>query len=73
MSDFDKLLSQVETMLKASGDSAQDFDAAAWLIVWLDQPVPALNDQKPSDVLATPEGYSKVSKVLSCIQYGAYL
>ena len=73
MTAFEDLLTQVEAMLQSSSDPPQNFDAAAWLKAWLHQPSPALNGNRPADLLATDEGYAVVSQVLSCVYYGAYL
>ena len=67
---FNDLLALVEAMAHQSG-SAKDFGPTAWLNGWLQQPVPSLNNEKPADVLET-HGYEAVSKVLACMQFGAY-
>lgn len=66
-----KLLGQVEAMVEEAGDP-DGFDAAAWLQHWLGQPVPALGNRRPRDLLDTIEGQTLVSATLSRIGSGAY-
>jgi len=66
-----RLVGQVEVMVKESGDSA-GFDAGKWLAHWLDQPLGALNGEKPSAYMDTSEGQALVSSLLLQIQHGTY-
>ena len=66
-----RLLGQVQTMVRESGD-AERFDASAWLSVWMSAPVPALGGARPLDLMDTMTGQSLVSQVLSQMQSGAY-
>jgi putative toxin-antitoxin system antitoxin component (TIGR02293 family) len=65
------LIGQVEAMVAESGDPS-GFDAARWLARWLDQPLPALNDEHPADYMDTIEGQKLVSNLLAVMQSGAY-
>jgi len=66
-----KLVGQIEAMVEESGEPA-GFDAAAWLSQWLREPVPALGNLRPIDLLDTMEGQALVSQVLGQMQSGAY-
>jgi putative toxin-antitoxin system antitoxin component (TIGR02293 family) len=66
-----KLVGQLEVMLEESGDTA-GFDANLWLSRWLHEPLPALGNRKPMDLLDTMEGQALVSQALAQIQSGAY-
>ena len=48
------------------------FDANLWLSRWLHEPLPALGNRKPMDLLDTMEGQALVSQALAQIQSGAY-
>jgi uncharacterized protein (DUF2384 family) len=65
-----KLVGQVETMAKQSGDAA-NFDAAKWLARWINEELPALG-KKPAEFLDTAEGQELVSTMLQRMQSGAY-
>lgn len=67
-----RLIGQVEVMLEESGDDAQSFDAPAWLAQWLDTPVAALGNEKPSAFMDTVAGQEIVSHLLARMQSGAY-
>ena len=67
----DRILEQVQTMVRQSGEPA-GFDAAAWLSRWLSEPLPALGGTRPIDLLNTAEGEAQVSTILARIQSGAY-
>lgn len=66
-----KLIGQVETIMAESG-SSPDFDAAAWLSEWLNEPVAALGGCRPADLVDTLEGQALVSDTLARMQSGAY-
>lgn len=68
---FAKLVGQVQAMVEESGDP-QDFDAAAWLSRWIEEPLPALGGTRPVDIMDTMEGQALVSTILAQIQSGAY-
>lgn len=65
------LVTQVETMVQASGDPTR-FDAAAWLTRWLDAPNPSLGNARPIDLMATVEGQVRVSTLVAQFESGAY-
>ncbi|WP_309228748.1 MbcA/ParS/Xre antitoxin family protein [Roseomonas sp. KE2513] len=67
----DRLLHQVQAMVRESGDPV-GFDAAAWLSRWLSAPLPALGGARPIDLLNTAEGEAQVSNILARMQSGAY-
>jgi len=68
---FGRLLGQVQTMVRESGNPER-FDASAWLSAWMSAPVPALGGARPLDLMDTMTGQSLVSQVLSQMQSGAY-
>lgn len=65
-----QLIALVEDIVKEGG-GPPDFDAAAWLGAWLQEPLPALG-QRPLDLLDTAEGLQLVLKQLRQSQTGAY-
>ena len=67
----DRLLEQVQTMVRQSGEPI-GFDAAAWLSRWLSEPLPALGGTRPVDLLISAEGEARVSDILARMQSGAY-
>jgi putative toxin-antitoxin system antitoxin component (TIGR02293 family) len=66
-----RLLGQVHAMVLESGDAAR-FDAAGWLAVWLERPLPALGGRRPAELMDTPEGQAIVFDVVARLQSGAY-
>ena len=66
-----KLIGQAQAMVEESG-ALEDFDAAAWIAQWLDQPLPVLNGRRPGDLMDTAEGQAMVSQLLGRLQSGAY-
>lgn len=67
-----KLIGQAQAMVEESGGASEDFDPAAWVAQWLDQPLPALNGRRPGDLMDTAEGQAMVSQLLGRLQSGAY-
>jgi len=67
-----KLIGQVEVMVAESGDPNVAFDAGAWVARWLDEPSPALGNQKPGDFMDTVAGQAMVANLLAKMQSGAY-
>jgi putative toxin-antitoxin system antitoxin component (TIGR02293 family) len=67
----DYLIGQVENMVAESGTPA-GFDAAKWVSAWLNTPLPALENKKPSVYMDTVEGQKLVSNILAMAQSGAY-
>ena len=68
---FGRLLGQVQSMVRESGDP-EGFDASAWLSAWMSAPVPALSGARPLDLMDTMTGQALVSQLLSQMQSGAY-
>lgn len=66
-----KLIGQVETMVRESGDP-KGFKPAKWFGQWVAQPHPALGGRAPEELLDTVDGRDTVSKLLAQMQSGAY-
>ena len=66
-----RLIGQVQSMVEQSGDP-NDFDAKQWVGQWLEQPLPALNNRAPLEMLDTASGQELVSQLLMQVQSGAY-
>jgi putative toxin-antitoxin system antitoxin component (TIGR02293 family) len=66
-----KLVGQVQTMVRESGDPT-GFDAAAWMAQWLEQPLTALGGRAPAELMDTSAGQGIVSQLLARSQSGAY-
>lgn len=66
-----KLVGQLEAIVEESGDPT-GFDAKAWISRWLLEPLPALGNDRPLDLLDTMEGQALVSSALAQVQSGAY-
>lgn len=66
-----KLVGQVQTMVRESGDPT-GFDAAAWMAQWLEQPLTALGGRRPAELMDTSAGQGIVSQLLARSQSGAY-
>jgi putative toxin-antitoxin system antitoxin component (TIGR02293 family) len=66
-----KLIGQVETIVKQSGNS-EGFNPAKWFSEWIEQPVAALGGRKPEELLDTSDGREAVSRLLAQMQSGAY-
>jgi putative toxin-antitoxin system antitoxin component (TIGR02293 family) len=68
---FGRLLGQIQTMIRESGEP-EGFDASAWLSTWMSAPVSALGGARPLDLMDTMTGQALVAQVLSQMQSGAY-
>lgn len=68
---FGRLLGQIQTMVRESGNP-EGFDASAWLSAWMSAPAPALGGARPLDLMDTMTGQALVSQVLLQMQSGAY-
>lgn len=68
---FARLIGQLEAMIEEAGDGS-DFDAYGWMGRWLTEPLPALGQIRPADLIDTMEGQALVGKALAQIQSGAY-
>lgn len=68
---FAKLVGQVQAMVNESGDPA-GFDAARWVVGWLERPLPALGGQPPGEYMDTAEGQQIVSGLLERARSGTF-
>lgn len=68
---FQQLLELVQQLVRESGDP-RGFDAAAWLMAWMQQPNPALGHVTPAAFLERPQGFERVRVLLLRMQSGAY-
>jgi uncharacterized protein (DUF2384 family) len=66
-----RLVGQVQAMV-AAGGAEDDFDAAKWFGEWIEQPLPALDGERPAKYLGDSAGRELVSRILSMIQAGAF-
>jgi uncharacterized protein (DUF2384 family) len=66
-----ELAALVQRMVRESGNP-NGFDAQAWVLGWLNEPLPALGGRPPSEVLKEPDGFERISTVLARMQSGAY-
>ena len=66
-----RLIGQVQAMVETSGNP-EGFDAAAWVGVWLDRPLPALGGQRPAELMDTAEGQAVVANMILRSQSGAF-
>lgn len=66
-----KLIGQVETMVRESGD-ASGFKPAKWFSAWIAEPIAALGGRRPEELLDTADGRDTVSRLLAQMQSGAY-
>lgn len=65
------LIGQVHTMICESGNP-EGFNAAEWVALWIDRPLPALGGMKPAELMDTFDGQALVSSVVARMQSGAY-
>jgi putative toxin-antitoxin system antitoxin component (TIGR02293 family) len=68
---FANLVGQLEAVIEESGNPVR-FDAVTWMSRWLNDPVPALGNARPIDLMDTMEGQALVSTTLAQLQSGAY-
>ncbi len=68
----DRLIQQVERLLRESG-SSEPFEAAAWVDRWLQRPNHALGGAAPELYLNIPEGESVLSSLIGAMAAGSYL
>ena len=66
-----KLVGQAQTMVDESGDP-RGFDAAKWISVWLERPLPALQGRRPGEFMDTAEGQQVVANLLAAARGGAF-
>jgi uncharacterized protein (DUF2384 family) len=68
-----KLVDMAQRIVDDSAQpAASGFDVHKWFGAWIDLPQPALDGNKPSDMLDTPSGVAAVARVLGALQSGAY-
>ncbi len=71
---LEKLCSLAEKIVSNSLHiESKGFNAGKWLGVWIELPQPALEGLRPSELLDTEAGASRVIQVLGAIESGAYL
>ena len=68
----DRLIQQVELLLRQSGNS-EPFDAAAWVDRWLQRPNHALGGAAPELYLNTPAGEALLANLIGAMAAGSYL
>jgi len=68
---IDALAVQIQRMVEESGNAAS-FNARAWLISWLERPLPALDGRKPMELLDSESGFDVLSALLARAQAGAF-
>jgi putative toxin-antitoxin system antitoxin component (TIGR02293 family) len=66
-----RLVGQVQAMVQESGNQ-DGFEAATWVARWLERPLPALEGQRPAELMDTPEGQALVSDIVARMQSAAY-
>lgn len=69
-SEFEQLVHVVQQLVAGSND-AQNFDARSWLQRWISEPLPALGNATPQEVLNRPGGFDRVCTLLRRMQSGA--
>ena len=72
MVGVERLIGQVDAMVREGGAAPDDFDAARWFARWMADPVPALGGLAPQDLLDTADGREAVSTLLYQMRAGAY-
>lgn len=68
----ERLIGQVDAMVREAGEAPADFDAARWFARWMAEPVPALGGLRPQELLDTADGREAVSTLLYQMKSGAY-
>lgn len=58
---------------RSTSNQAAGFDAAKWLVGWLDTPHPALQGMTPGAVVSTRTGLRLAKRMLYAIEYGSFL
>lgn len=66
-----KLIGQVETLVKTSGEP-KGFDAARWVNDWLQRPNPALGGKLPAMFMGTATGQEIVTQLVAQMASGTY-
>ncbi|WP_412529162.1 MbcA/ParS/Xre antitoxin family protein [Burkholderia lata] len=68
---IDMLTAEVQKMVEESGNP-KDFDSQAWVVDWLNSPIPALGGRRPKDYLHTSDGVDLISRMVVSLQTGTY-
>lgn len=68
----ERLIGQVDAMVREDGAAPDDFDAARWFARWMADPVPALGGVAPQELLDTADGREAVSTLLYQMKSGVY-
>ena len=69
---IERLIGQVDAMVREAGEAPADFDAARWFARWMAEPVPALGGLAPQELLDTADGREAVSTLLYQMKSGVY-
>jgi uncharacterized protein (DUF2384 family) len=68
-----KLIGMAQRIVdQSTAPQANGFDVQKWFGTWIELPQPALNGNKPADLLDTPSGVEAVARVLGALESGAY-
>lgn len=67
-----RLIGQVDSMVRESGDAPAEFDAARWFADWMAQPVAALGGLRPQELLDTADGREALGTLLLQMRSGVY-
>lgn len=68
----ERLIGQVDAMVREAGAAPDDFDAARWFARWMADPVPALGGVAPQELLDTADGREAISTLLYQMKSGVY-
>jgi len=69
---IERLIGQVDAMVREAGSAPRGFDAARWFARWMAEPVAALGGLAPQSLLDTADGREAVSTLLYQMKSGAY-
>lgn len=67
-----RLIGQVDALVREAGEPGAGFDAARWFARWMADPVAALGGLAPQQLLDTADGREAVSTLLYQMKSGAY-
>lgn len=65
-----ELLGDLRRLLQESGYEDNQFDLAAWLDAWLEEPSPSLGGATPAQALLNPSGLALVKTLLERMRGG---
>ena len=72
MVGIERLIGQVDAMVREAGEAPDDFDAAHWFARWMADPVPALGGLAPQELLDTADGREAISTLRYQMKSGVY-